>query len=103
MIRIAITGPESTGKTQLAHELAQYYGVKPVDEYARKYLEGFKGRYTLDDVCKISRGQQSLIDERSEEFAQILIVDTEAIVCKIWAEYVFGEVPKSIINDLRRR
>lgn len=100
MIRIAITGPESTGKTQLAQELAQHYGVEAVDEYAREYLADFTGRYSLEDVCKISSGQQRLIEERAKEKPTILIADTEAIVCKIWAEYVFKEVPASIEKDL---
>lgn len=100
MIRIAITGPESTGKTQLAQELAQHYGVEAVYEYAREYLADFTDRYTIDDVCNISKGQQRLIEEKAKEKPTILIADTEAIVCKIWTEYVFNEVPSSIEKDL---
>ena len=37
--RIAITGPESTGKSMLAEELAAHYETVWVPEYAREYLE----------------------------------------------------------------
>ncbi|VAW30185.1 hypothetical protein MNBD_BACTEROID07-850, partial [hydrothermal vent metagenome] len=36
--RIAITGPESTGKSELAAWLASAYQTSWVPEYAREYL-----------------------------------------------------------------
>jgi len=100
MLKIAILGPESTGKTQLAADLAQHFSTTFVDEYAREYLEGFTGRYVLDDVVRICKGQRKKVSEAEKENPKILITDTEAIVCKIWAEYVFGRVPKEIEEDL---
>ena len=39
IIRIAITGPESTGKSMLTAQLAKHYKAVMVAEYAREYLE----------------------------------------------------------------
>lgn len=37
--RIVIYGPESTGKTTLANDLANHYKTEWVPEYAREYLQ----------------------------------------------------------------
>ena len=36
--RIAITGPESTGKSTLTEQLANHFNTLWVKEYAREYL-----------------------------------------------------------------
>ncbi len=41
--RIVLIGPESTGKTRLAGDLAERYGVPWSPEYAREYVEGREG------------------------------------------------------------
>ncbi|MBK7030628.1 MAG: ATP-binding protein [Bacteroidales bacterium] len=47
MLRIAITGPESTGKSWLAEQLAEYYGTVWVPEFAREFLEQIKWKIWL--------------------------------------------------------
>src|SRR5262249_50790304 len=37
--RVVITGPESTGKTTLAQQLATHFGTRWVPEYGRVYLD----------------------------------------------------------------
>ena len=37
--KIAITGPESTGKSELARQLASHYNTVWVPEYAREYID----------------------------------------------------------------
>ena len=39
IIKIALFGPESTGKTTLAKQLADYYETEWVPEFARDYLQ----------------------------------------------------------------
>ena len=56
--RIAITGPESTGKTWLAKELAQYFNTVWVEEYAREYLQSNGQDYRFEDIVKIAEGQK---------------------------------------------
>ena len=38
-IKIVLYGPESTGKSTLAKQLAEYYKTDYVQEYAREYLQ----------------------------------------------------------------
>ena len=39
IIKVVLFGPESTGKTTLAKELANHYKTEWVPEYAREYLQ----------------------------------------------------------------
>ncbi|PIQ21323.1 MAG: ATPase, partial [Cytophagales bacterium CG18_big_fil_WC_8_21_14_2_50_42_9] len=57
MLKVAITGPESTGKSTLAQQLAAHYNTMWVPEYARTYISELPGRYTAQDVENIARGQ----------------------------------------------
>ena len=45
MFKIAITGPESTGKSTLAEKLARHFNVDFIPEYSRTYLENFEGHF----------------------------------------------------------
>ena len=53
--RISITGPESTGKSWLAEQLAGYYQDAWVPEYAREYLAGYKVPRELVIVNELPR------------------------------------------------
>ena len=102
MFKIAITGPESTGKSTLAEKLAKHFDVSYIPEYSRTYLENFEGQYTENDVVEIAKKQYELILKEEDKNPEILIADTEIIVCKIWIEYVFKH-PNEMIEDLLRR
>ena len=89
---IAITGPESTGKSSLAKELAQHYLALRVEEVARTYLEGLGRAYTYDDILEIARRQHGAIERaRSASTGSFLFLDTEFTVLRIWCEYVYGK------------
>ncbi|TAG91480.1 MAG: ATPase [Bacteroidetes bacterium] len=93
MIKIAITGTESTGKTTLAQQLAVHYQTIWVEEYARIYLNTFGKNYTEKDVWKIIKGQINL--EKSKELLnpKILFLDTDTTVLKIWLENSYQRCP----------
>ena len=96
MLKIAILGPESTGKTMLAEQLAEHFHTDFVPEYSREYLKDFPKKYDLNDVIAIAKGQQKNIEKATEKNTDILISDTEAIVNKVWCEYVFKQTPQEI-------
>lgn len=89
MKRIAVTGPESTGKTILSKRLAEHYGCLWVQEYAREYLEELSREYDFGDVTNIAKGQWSLINNAFNSGSSF-IVDTELIVTQIWQMVRFG-------------
>ena len=60
--RIAVYGPESTGKTQLAGKLAARFGAPLVAEYARERWDQ-QGALGLEDMLPIAREQWRREDE----------------------------------------
>ncbi|MFW6202927.1 MAG: AAA family ATPase [Marinilabilia sp.] len=46
MVSFVITGPESTGKSDLAMRLSEHFNGLVVKEYARQYVENLSGDYT---------------------------------------------------------
>ncbi len=57
--KIAVTGPESTGKSMLAQQLADHYRTVWVPEYSRVFLLQIEGANNYDDILKIARGQNN--------------------------------------------
>jgi NadR type nicotinamide-nucleotide adenylyltransferase len=101
MYKIAIIGPESTGKSELAKKLAEYFNGDWVPEYAREYIENLKTSYNYDDVCTIARKQ---IDEQLEYSNNLMqgfvFFDTELIITKVWFEYCFSKVPDFLVQHM---
>ncbi|TPE44746.1 AAA family ATPase [Pontibacter mangrovi] len=101
MIKIAITGPESTGKSTLAEQLAAQYNTVWVPEYARTYVGNLGRPYTLADIEAIARGQLALEQELQQQARGILFSDTDMLVLKIWSEHAFGHCPAWILEELQ--
>ncbi|MFY0651540.1 MAG: ATP-binding protein [Cyclobacteriaceae bacterium] len=88
-VKIAIIGPESSGKTTLAHELALHYKCGFVEEHARSYLKSINRHYTFDDILEICRKQKEMEELAFRQTDSILICDSTALTCQIWCEDKF--------------
>lgn len=94
VIRVAIIGAESTGKTTLARSLALRFHTEWVPEYAREYMAQHQGEYTSEDVVKMMRIQLEREKEILRKANKIIFTDTEIIIAKVWCEDVFGVSPE---------
>jgi Predicted ATPase/kinase involved in NAD metabolism len=103
IIRIAITGPESTGKSWLAENLAKTYHTTWVPEYAREYLEKLNRPYTYDDILAIAHGQMESEDSALQMADKFLFGDTECMVTKIWCDVKFERCHPWIIKQIEQR
>ena len=56
LIKIAVIGPESTGKSTLTEQLANHYRTAWCPEFAREYLKENGTDYSFDDLLNIARG-----------------------------------------------
>jgi NadR type nicotinamide-nucleotide adenylyltransferase len=88
MIRISVTGPESTGKSWLAERLASRYSSPWVPEYAREYLETLRRPYTYDDILQIARTQYER--EKAACSSGMVFCDTDFLVTAIWCQVKYG-------------
>lgn len=92
-IKIAFTGPESSGKTTLAKIIATNFKGDYVEEFARVYLES-NPTYTQRDLDVIAEGQVNLWNIETD----FLVADTEMTVICIWSHYKFGNISDKIRN-----
>lgn len=99
--RIAITGPESTGKSRLAKELAQHYSTAFVPEFARDYVACLNRPYNSDDILHIAQKQIESENEISEFANKLLICDTDLLVTKVWCEHAFNFCHEWILKNIQ--
>ena len=87
--RIALIGPESSGKSTLCELLATHYKTLWIPEYAREYIEKLNRPYTAADILHSAQEQLKMEEERMLTASKFLFADTELIVAKVWCEDVF--------------
>ncbi len=102
--KIAIVGPESTGKSTISQQLAKHYNVPWVPEYARYYCAALTSDCTLQDEINMFHGQvaleESVLAMTETEF---LICDTTFLTVKIWSDEILGETPALVLDALKTR
>ena len=96
-LKIAILGAESTGKSQLAGELAsalrsQGKTVSLVGEYLREWC-GIHGRTPrVDEQALIAHEQVRRVEEAARAMARsIIIADTTALMTAVYSELLFND------------
>jgi nicotinamide riboside kinase len=94
IIRIALFGPESTGKTTLAIQLAEHFNTAWAPEFARDYLQekwDSTGKICgIDDMLPIAYGQTKLENNRISIANEYLFCDTNLMVTKVFSELHYG-------------
>ena len=86
---IVITGPECTGKTTLAKQLAQQLDTVWVPEFARYYLKLAGPDYRYEHLSLLLEGQNGL--EVTNGFNKPTVCDTDWLTYYIWGEDKFGQ------------
>lgn len=93
MIRVVLTGSESTGKSTLAEELARHYGAPLVPEFVRGFAESRGGVIEFADHGPIARGQMALEDEYIAKGGELLVQDTDLLSTVVYCRHYFGRCP----------
>ena len=97
--RICLTGPESTGKTELAEKLGRHFGVEVVPEFARAYALEHGNELTYEDCERIARGELANVDGAAPQ----AILDTDLISTVVYSRYYYGRCPEWLVDEARRR
>ncbi len=104
LLKIAVVGPESTGKSTMAQYLAKTLNSSYVPEYARYYCKNLQNEYTLQDETNMFYGQIALEEAISSQVKNnILICDTTILTVKIWCDHLFSHTPPEVLNEIESR
>ena len=99
--KIAIVGPESTGKSTITQQLAKHYQTLWVAEYARYYCAALTGPCTLQDEINMFHGQvaleESVLSMAEKDF---IFCDTTFVTVKIWSDEMLGATPQIVLDAL---
>ena len=105
--RVVLIGPESTGKSWLASELAARYGVPWSREFAREYVERHGDALGYADVDPIGRGQEQLEDAAialaAAQSAPLVVLDTDLVSTAVYSRHYYGDCPAWIEEAAARR
>ena len=96
MLKVIVTGPESSGKTTLCEALSKHLKVCCSKEYAREYLNEIDRDYTQEDLIKIAKKQ--LTSEKNT-----VLLDTDLITIKIWSNYKYGNCDNWILKQIQKQ
>jgi len=113
--KIVVIGPESTGKSTLCQQLAEHFETVWCPEYAREYLLTNGKDYSYTDLLTIAKGQiageknwAELLEKRAallleHDYDIPYFIDTNMVVMKVWAEFVFNKCHPYIEEQLAKR
>ena len=96
MLKIIVTGPESSGKTTLCKTLAKHFNTSFNPEFAREFLDELDRNYTQSHLLEIAKEQ--LFSEHN-----VQILDTDLITIKIWSNYKYGNCDKWILKQIEKQ
>ncbi len=115
MLKVVITGPESTGKSTLASALSKHFHTKLTHEYARAYLEtklaleksknNIKKAFQYDesDFYNMYLGQKQREEftlKAAKDKHKLVIFDTDALTYKIWYAEVFKNSDNTLLSQI---
>ena len=107
LFRVCVTGPESTGKTTLARELAEWAGADWVPEASRLYAERVGRELVATDVAPIAREHIARADGTAARAAacgaRALVLDTDLVSTVIYARHYYHAVARWIERAERAR
>lgn len=88
--RICLFGPESTGKSTLARQLAKHFQTVYVPEYAQILLAQQQGELTESDLKIIAQGQLAAETALARQANRYLFCDTDLLTTVLWSRELYG-------------
>ncbi len=99
--RVALVGPESTGKTTLAARLAAHFGTVWVGEYLRTWLDAKGLPVVPADVPAAARGQMAAEAALAPYAHRVLFCDTDLWLSLLYSRHYYGTAPSWLESAAR--
>lgn len=93
LARVVVMGPESTGKTTLARDLAQTFSTVWTSEYLRLYLDAKGGVCEPDDLPLVVAGHQAAEHAAARRASRVLFCDTDPLMTAVYSRFYYGHLP----------
>jgi NadR type nicotinamide-nucleotide adenylyltransferase len=103
VLRVTLTGSESTGKTELAERLARFYRTSWSREFSREYAAQKGAPLDAGDVEPIAHGQMRVEDEALHRAHELVLLDTDLVSTVVYAEHYYGSCPDWVKRAARER
>lgn len=104
VLRIALFGPECSGKSTLARKLAEHFNEPWAAEYVREFFDAHDGDIQARDLSAIARGQIANEEMAVNRARRLCFCDTELITNTLWADLLFpGQCPAWIREAAEQR
>ena len=103
IVRVVLTGSESTGKSTLAARLAAHFGTVASREFVRDYAIARSGALGFADHGPIARGQMAAEDEAIARAMRVVFLDTDLVSTVVYCEHYYGRCPPWIEDAARAR
>lgn len=100
MIRVCLTGAESTGKSTAAPRLAARFGGVVMPEYGRTWAEANGATFTRADLLAIAAGHIAMRLSIEGGAPAVVIEDTDIVTTAVWSELLFGS-PDPALRAIR--
>jgi NadR type nicotinamide-nucleotide adenylyltransferase len=99
VIKVVLTGSESTGKTELARRLGEHFDAPVSAEFVRAYVAARGGGLDFKDHGPIARGQMASEDEAISRARDVVLLDTDLVSTVTYCEHYFGRCPSWIVEE----
>lgn len=98
MIKIAIVGPESSGKSKLSKSLADHFQTSMAKEMAREFLSKTEGSYSEKDLVAMAKLQIEEERRASSNANQLYFCDTNLLNFIIWSQVKYGRISEELVE-----